>query len=170
MSRHARAPIPPETTALVIVHLSSIMTYVDYYGVLAGECFALDLIEAITTHDGPVVVMDQDWSGLMQCGASLRLYNAIKNAANQRGVVWFHHDEMEDRDPWTTGMDQLAKTLRKLKARKVLVGGLWLSETSGCVRETRQQLTWRRFSSTIVEKWCALEENDRCSASGASHA
>ena len=160
MSKHARPPIPPETTVLVIVHLSSIMCYVDYYGVLAGERFALDLIQGITAHDGPVVVMDQDWSGLMQCGASLRLYNAIKNAANQRGVVWFHHDEMEDTDPWTTGMDQLAKTLRRLKAHKVLVGGLWLSETSGCVRETRQQLTWRRFSSTIVEKWCALEEND----------
>ena len=159
MSRHAREPIPPETTVLVIVHLSSIMSYVDYYGVLPGERFAFDLIQGITTHDGPVVIMDQDWSNFMQ-GASLRLYNAIKNAANQRGVVWFHHDEMEDKAPWTAGMDQLAKTLRKLKAHKVLVGGLWLSETSGCVRETLQQLTWRRLSSHIVEPLCAHEEND----------
>jgi nicotinamidase-related amidase len=159
MSRHARAPIPPETTVLVVVHLSSILNYADVYGVRATQRLASDLIHAIESHNGPVVVMDQEWRTDMS-GDVRRQYDAIREAGARRDALLFHHDEMSDRNPWTDGMDELARILRQLKARKVLVCGLWLSAASGCVRYTRQSLTWRRISSRIVEEWSAFEEND----------
>lgn len=159
MSRRARDPIPPETTVLVIVHLSSIMTYIDFYGIAAAQRFAADVIRGIESHDGPVVILDQEWRSSMR-GHTRSLYDKIHASGERRGAIWFHHNEMEDANPWTDGMDQLARLLRELKARRVLVGGLWLGEQSGCVRYTRQSLTWRRISSRIVEELCAFEEND----------
>ena len=150
-----------EATALVIVHLSSIMHYVDWYGLGAGQRFAAALMAGIDTHPGPVVIMDQEERRYMDEGAGVR-YDRIKHTCEARDqVTWFHHDELEDPNPWTDGMDTLARLLRRLDARTVLIGGLWLGKTSGCVRYTRQSLTWRRVSAHIVEHLCAFEENDR---------
>lgn len=45
---------------LVIVHLSSIDSYLHFYGVDPAIQLITDIKLAITTHPGPVVVMDQE--------------------------------------------------------------------------------------------------------------
>lgn len=148
----------PET--LVIVHLCSIDSYVDYYGVNPAIQLITDIKLAITTHPGPTVIMDQEWKEISEDAKIMRL--SVLDLQKYCPVTHFHHDEMMDISPWQDGMKSLAKLLRSLKTNRVRLGGLWTSESgvSGCVHETQRHLRARNIPCYIDKKICALEEND----------
>lgn len=147
--------------ALIIVHLSSLDGYVQYYGVEPAAVLVNDLRMAIVKHSGPVVVMDQGWDFISEDAKALRQM-ILDMQFTYTNMVVFHHDEMMDVSPWQGGMRALAKVVRSLKVNRVRLGGLWTSEsgTTGCVHEVQRQLRARNIPCYIDRTICALEEND----------
>jgi hypothetical protein len=145
---------------LVIVHLSSLESYVQYYGPDAALQFTTDIKVAIMTHPGPVVIMDQEWSEISEDTRVLR--NSILDLQQFHRFTLFHHDELTDLSPWQNGMKELAKLLRSLKTSRVRLGGLWTSHNhaTGCVHEVQRQLRARNIPCYIDPKISALEEDD----------
>ena len=148
---------------LVIVHLSSIDSYVDFYGIEPAQKMVNDIRFAIATHIGPVIVMDQGWQEISEDAKLLRQMVLDLQVVYPQRVTVFHHDEWCDISPWQDGMKNLAKILRKLKTNRVRLGGFWTSETatSGCVHEVQRQLRARNRPCYIEKEICALEENDK---------
>ncbi len=146
---------------LVIVHLSSIDSYVQFYGLEPAQMLINDLRFAIITHPGPVVVMDQQDDDISNEAKQLRdmILDLEKFYVN---LQVFHHDEMCDVSPWQDGMKAFAKVLRGLGTHRVRVGGLWASQdaSSGCVHEVVRQLRARNIPCYVDKKLCAFEEND----------
>jgi hypothetical protein len=146
---------------LVVVHLSSIDSYVQFYGFYPAQLFINDLRFAIITHAGPVVVMDQDWTEISDEAQQLReMVLDLKKFHHNFAV--FHHDELCDVSPWQDGMKALAKVLRGLGTQRVRIAGLWASQdgSSGCVHEVQRQLRSRNIPCYVDAKLCAFEEND----------
>lgn len=153
---------PEMQEALVIVHLSSLDGYVQYYGVEPAQILVNDFRMAIVKHAGPVVVMDQGWDFISEDAKVLRQM-LLDMQRIYRNMIVFHHDEMCDISPRQDGMKMLARTIRGLKVSRVRLGGLWASErgTSGCVHEVQRQLRARNIPSYVDAAICALEENDK---------
>lgn len=148
--------------ALIIVHLSSIDSYVDYYGVEAAQHLINDLRLAIVQHvAGPVIVMDQGWTEISEDARILRQM-VLDMQAIYPALVLFHHDEMCDISPWQDGMRDLARLFRKLQVSRARLGGLWTSESgvTGCVHEVQRQLRARNIPCYVDRAICAQEEND----------
>ena len=147
---------------LVIVHLSSIDSYRDFYGVDPAIQLAADLKVVIITHPGPVVVMDQECEEIISEDAKV-LRASVLDLQRLRDITIFHHDELVDVSPWQDGMKRLAKVLRGMGTTRVRLGGLWASEsgTTGCVHETQGQLRARNIPCWIDHSLVALEENDK---------
>lgn len=145
---------------LVIVHLSSIDSYIRFYGVKPAMELAVDLCLAITSHPGSTVIMDQEDDDISEDGKVMRA--KVLEMQNYCPVTIFHHDEMMDLSPWQDGMKNLAHLLRQLKTYRIRLGGLWTSESgkSGCVHEVKRQMSYRGFPGWIDKSICALEEND----------
>ena len=143
---------------LVIVHLSSIDSYVTFYGVEAATRLATDLVEAMLAYNGPVLVMDQQEEDISPEARTLR--SDILGV--ERSLLIFHHDELCDISPWQAGMTALARELRKLNTKRVRLGGLWATHdaSSGCVHEVQRQMRARNFACTIDTRLCAFETND----------
>lgn len=146
---------------LIIVHLSSVDSYISHYGVGPAQRMINDIRFAITSHPGPVVVMDQGWDFISEDAKQLRQM-VLDMQSIYSNMVVFHHDEMMDISPWQDGMKELARLLRKLKTSRVRLGGFWTSEnaTSGCVHETQRHLRARNFACYIDKRISAIEEND----------
>lgn len=154
---------------LVIVHLSSIDSYIRFYGVNPAIQLVTDIKMAITTHPGPTVVMDQEDNDISEDAKVMRasVLDLKKYEIKEYyPFTLFHHDEMMDASPWQDGMKALAKLLRQFKTNgatnRVRLGGLWTSQNgqSGCVHEVQRQLRARSIPSYIDRKICALEDND----------
>lgn len=145
---------------LVIVHLSSIDSYLHFYGVDPAIQLITDIKLAITTHPGPVVVMDQEDNDISEDAKVMR--QSVLDLQQYCPITLFHHDEMMDISPWQDGMKALARLLRQLKTYRIRLGGLWTSESgkSGCVHEVKRQMSCRGIPGWIDKNICALEEND----------
>jgi len=146
---------------LIIVHLSSIDSYLNFYGLEPAQVMINDLRFVIALHSGPILLMDQEWEDISNDAKTLRqmvldLQNIYTN------IEAFHHDELMDISPWQDGMKALAKQLRKFKTARVILGGFWtsLDATSGCVHEVQRQLRARNIPCYINKKICALETHD----------
>ena len=141
---------------LVIVHLSSIDSYNDFYGIEPAQAMINELRFAIATHPGPVVVMDQGWSEISEDAKLLRQM-ILEMQTSCPNMVVLHHDELMDRSPWQDGMKELVKLLRQLKTQRVRLAGFWTSEnaTDGCVHEVHRQLHARNIPCYIDTKMCA---------------
>lgn len=146
--------------ALIIVHLSSLDSYVSYYGVEPAQRFVNDVRLAMVKHIGPMVVMDQGWDCISEDAKVLR--QMVLDMQEIYPIIIFHHDELCDVSPWQEGMRELAKIVRSLNVNRVRLGGLWASESgaSGCVHEVQRQLRARNIPCYIDKSICALEEND----------
>ncbi len=145
---------------LLIVHLSSIDSYISFYDIDAGVMMINDIRFAIAAHRGPIVILDQGWSHISNEAKHLRkTILAMKVLAN---LTIFHHDEMTDLSPWQDGMNDLATLLNNLHLSSVRIGGFWASqnEDSGCVHEVQRQLLARNISCYIDTSICAFEEAD----------
>lgn len=145
---------------LVIVHLSSIDSYLHFYGVDPAIQFITDIKLAITIHPGPTVIMDQEDEYISEDAKTMR--QSVLDLGKYCPMTLFHHDEMMDVSPWQDGMKTLARLLRQLQTNRVRLGGLWASETgmSGCVHEVQRQMRYRNIPCYIDKSICALEEND----------
>src|SRR5262249_830033 len=143
-------------------HLSSIDSYLDYYGVDAAIQLVIDLTMAIVTHPGHVIIMDQEWDDITEDARILRASVLSLQRFCPR-ITLFHHDEWCDISPWQDGMKRLAKLLRQLQTSRVRLAGLWASEsgTTGCVHEVQRQLRARNILAFVDASFVALEENDR---------
>lgn len=148
--------------ALIIVHLSSLDGYVQYYGVDCAQALVNDLRMAIVQHPGPIVVMDQGWNFIPEDAKTLRQM-VLDMQSIYTNMQVFHHDEMMDVSPWQDGMKTLAKVVRGLNINRVRLGGMWASESgiTGCVHEVQRQLRARNIPCYIDSNICAFEENDR---------
>lgn len=147
--------------ALIIVHLSSIDSYIGFYGIAAGMQFALELKKALLAHPGPIVILDQEWKELSPEARELRAF-VLDGTQHHPHATVFHHDPMKDADPWGQRMDFLAQLLRQMGAVRVRLGGLWASQDqrTGCVHETSRQLTRRGFSCEVDAPLCASGNRD----------
>lgn len=145
---------------LCIVHLSSVDSYVDFYGCEAAQRMINDLRFAITTHTGPIIIMDQGWNEISDDAKLLR--QMVLDMQHLAPITLFHHDELIDIRPWQDGMKALASLLRQLKSKRVRLGGFWTSEnaTIGCVHEVQRQLRSRNIACSIDKSICALAEGD----------
>jgi hypothetical protein len=147
---------------LVIVHLSSIDNYIDFYGIDAAIQFVTDLKMAIVTGYPTVqtVIMDQEWDEISDEAFALRY--SVLELQNFYPITLFHHDELCDISPWQEGMKKLAKLLREMETSRVRLGGLWAKArgATGCVHEVQRCLRARNIPCSIDSSLIALEEND----------
>jgi len=102
---------------LVIVHLSSLDSYVATYGRAAGYSLAHRLAEAIKVADR-CVVTDQGWPVSENSGPRLKIESSLE--VHPR-VIRFTHDEATD--GWDEPMPRLAADLGALKGDPILMGG-----------------------------------------------
>ena len=117
--------------ALVIVHLSSLDAYTAERGFDDGESLAWNLSQAILDHDGPVVVIDQEWplEG-RESRPRESVLAEIDPVADK--VLWLDFDEAEE--SWKDFLPSLKETLDSFGVTKVTVGGFWFDPSlkSGC--------------------------------------
>lgn len=129
--------------ALVLVHLSSLDSYTDYAGADAGEGLARRLSEAVLSHNGPVIIVDQGWElGPRQSRPRAQLLEEI---SPRQDIVWIRFDEA--RESWEDFFPQLDRALEEAGADSVVVGGVWYDESlhTGCATYTYlhlRQLGW----------------------------
>lgn len=136
----------PET-ALVIVHLSSLDSFTADMGPGAGDELGYNISDAILHHDGPVIVVDQNWSiGYRQSRPRQMVLRRIKD---RRGIIWMQFDEgVEEWDPF---LRKLRARLKLLQVKEVIVGGVWYDPKlkSGCATEVYLYL--RNFFKAKVD-------------------
>lgn len=127
--------------ALVLVHLSSLDSYTDYAGSDAGEDLAGRLAEAILSHDGPVILVDQGWE--LGPRASRPRAQLLEEIAPRQDVVWIHFDEAVER--WEDFFPRLDRALEEAGAGSVRVGGIWYDPSlhTGCATFTYLNLRQR---------------------------
>jgi hypothetical protein len=148
---------------LIVVHLSSIDNYIDFYGLDSAIQFVTDLKMAIITGypTTKTIIMDQEWTEISDAAKSLR--TSVTELSKLYPVTLFHHDELCDVSPWQDGMTKLARLLREMKTSRVRLAGLWASESgaTGCVHEVQRQLRARNIPVFVDTSLVALEENDK---------
>lgn len=137
--RGRRSCVP---TALVVVHLSSLDAYAwhasEYGQTDRAPRLGSTLARAIAEHDGPVVVVDQQWSLRTPFAAARRL---VLEAIDARpGVVTIRFDEATD--SWRRFLPRLRVALEKAGVSRVHVGGLWreMPGQGGCVTRVARYL------------------------------
>ena len=134
---------------LIIVHLSSLDTYLDYHPE-KGRALTERLSEAIEHFHGLVLVLDEEW------GNPTRQRKHLQRVLRYRGgaTLYVHHDEnceIEEldegfRDAWQQLEHQLPLLLHREGVTRVIIGGFWWFRdgTNGCVNEVEKILNeWR---------------------------
>lgn len=139
--------------ALIIVHLCSLDSMIQFEGVNSARSLSTSIVAAIQRHHGPVIVMDQEWDEIREEAKQL------KNDILSLNVIPFHHDELMDVNPWTDGMKRFASFLRARGVQKARLGGFWASRdaSSGCVHETCRQLRYRHIPCQVDAPLCGFE-------------
>lgn len=125
------------TEVLVIVHLSSLDSYSWHARTHRSECMAdalgRDLADAVRTHAGPIIVVDQAWPLDAEWSHARR---AVLAAIVERAdAVTEHFDEATEY--WAPFRRRLWRRLTGLGATKVRLAGVWWDDAleSGCVSE-----------------------------------
>jgi len=127
---------------LVIVHLSSLDAYAWHAAASGQDHLALELgaaiAGAISAHNGPVIVVDQQWD-TQSPFAAVRL-PALAAVAARPGVLVLHFDEATS--SWRGFLPRLRATLDRHGVPGVRLGGLWrdLPEQGGCVSRVARYL------------------------------
>lgn len=103
------------TTALVIVHLSSLDSYAEQVGERAGAQLANRIVAAIREHDGPVYIIDQAWDGPLR--------DHVADATRDVAVTWMQFDE--DVSDWNVFLPKLRRRLQRDRVDRVVIGGVW---------------------------------------------
>lgn len=144
--------------ALLIVHLSSLDSYTWECGMEKGDALADQLILALRTCTGPIVLTDQRWPLLGSTSRPRSRVLAWVRITSR--VVWFAHDE--ESEGWERPMHQLGSLLRALNVTHLRIGGVWATEHGlhGCVNQTMKQLTKQGFTCTMDPSICGFDGND----------
>lgn len=125
------------SNALVIVHLSSLDSYAEKYGVAVAQDLADRLSEAILTHAGPVFIIDQRWPYTE--GISDPRVNLVQHVQLARDIKWSHFDDRSD--DWDIYLEHLRKALLRAGVKNIILGGMWYSpEGAGCVSDAQTVL------------------------------
>lgn len=145
---------------LVIVHLSSIESYLTFFGVDSAIRLITEIKLAMLTHVGEILILDQGWD-ITEDAKVLR--QSVLDLEQYRPLIVIHHCELTDVSPWQDGMKTLARQLRQMKTCRVRLGGFWASETatSGCVHEVQRHLRARNIPCYIDTHICAFEEETK---------
>ena len=141
--------------ALLIVHLSSLDSYVWECGIELSERLCDALIRTITMYPGPLVITDP---GHALIGKESRPRASVLEWVRRRGqVTWFAHDE--EADDWDEPMQRLGQLLRSLGITHVRIGGVWATENGrhGCVNETLKYLAAQGFVCWMDADLCGFE-------------
>lgn len=153
---------------LGIVHLSSIDSFLEYYGVYPAMKLAVDLKMAVLSHPGRTIILDQGWDEIAEDAKYMR-QSVLDLERLVSGVTVLHHDELADIDPWTKGMAVVAKHIKAMNPSRIRLGGLWASVDgkSGCVHEVQRQVRSRlRLPCYVDYAIVGLEEKDQRASIG----
>lgn len=148
------------TTALVVVHLSSLDAYAwhaDEYGVQGlATRLGRALAAAVREHEGPVVVVDQQWR--MRSDYSIARAEVIEAIGTRTDVTGIRFDE--DTGSWRTFLPRLRASLVAVSATRVRLGGLWNDNVkrSGCVNRVDRYL--RRYYPVTLDTGIAGAMDD----------
>jgi hypothetical protein len=126
------------TTALVIVHLSSLDAFTWTVGADTGAALASSLVQAIKQHRGAIYVIDQKWP--LRGAAEQRPRRAVLAALARRKHVTLPFDEATA--SWDWFLPRLRGRLRRDGVTRVVLGGIWWTKhgRSGCVNATHRYL------------------------------
>lgn len=119
------------SNAVVILHLSSLDSYADAYGLDEAEALAGRMKDVVLNHHGPVYIVDQRWPlGSPDSGPRDRFVHQVQLA---RDIEWIHWDE-SIRD-WEDFLREFGATLKDDGVRLVFLGGIWYDPggSMGCV-------------------------------------
>lgn len=126
------------SSALVIVHLSSLDMYADMYGVDTAQDLVDRLVDAVLDHAGPVYIIDQRWPYSEKISdPRLDFVNRVQLA---RDINWLHFED--DNVVWELFLEHFGNHLKRDKVRTVVLGGVWYSpEGAGCVSDAQEYLS-----------------------------
>lgn len=121
------------TTALVIVHLSSLDAYAESVGIHQAEKLARRIILKIQRHNGPIYVVDQDWEYIVPWSGPRR--SVVLAIARNPKVRWIRFDEAID--DWDRFLLKLRRVVRENGIESAVVGGIWFDPKmkTGCATE-----------------------------------
>lgn len=170
-------------TALVIIHLSSLDSFTDLEYLATGErddgyALAYQMSEAVNAHQGPIIIVDQMWlfygresrprtHFLENIGVDFDDYEKwglgegdVYEQEKPRKITWIRFDEQGQ--DWDEFLALLEKTLKKLRVKDVLLGGLFYEHdlSEGCVTHTYKFL--RDRIPTKVEHHLVGAANAHC--------
>jgi hypothetical protein len=127
---------PDETgiEALVIVHLSSLDAYTAHAGPEEGRLLGERLAQAILTHNGPVIIVDQGWEGGRRESRPREML--LEEISSRQDIAWIRFDEAEE--SWDDFFPRLFSTLDDQGATSAVVGGIWYDDSlhTGCATFT----------------------------------
>jgi hypothetical protein len=134
--------------ALVIVHLSSLDSYTDYAGSEEGKLLGERLTQAILSHPGPVIIVDQDWETGYQ--ASRPRESLLEAIQRRQDVVWIKFEEAEE--SWDDFFPKLYAALDQVEATSSVIGGIWYEPSlhTGCA--TFVYLHLKQRMPTVVDE------------------
>lgn len=140
------------TNALIVMHLSSLDS-LQWQDPHEAEALAERLANAVRTHVGPVIVVDQAWS--LKRGESDARAEFLR-ATEAVPVVRMRFDE--ETAAWGPFLARLVKKLEQLKVTNVTVAGLWYDpqHKSGCATEVYLHLK-PRFNTRVEPSLVACE-------------
>ena len=124
-----------DRTALILMHVDSIGAYRFERG-LDPEGIERRMLEAIRTHKGPLIVVNQGWGE----------GDEFVEAAERRDGYIIKFDELES--TWPPFLKKLNRLLKELGVTNVRLGGFWYrpDQTSGCATKVLLYLRSRGYT------------------------
>jgi hypothetical protein len=132
--------------ALVLIHLSSLDSYVVQYGMEQATQLALRMRAAVLNHDGPVYIVDQRWP--FSEPHSIPRHEFVISIQLARDINWIHWDEWNS---WEDFLSDLRGQLKRDGVNQIVLGGVWYDPSleAGCVSETYLYL--KNFFLVIID-------------------
>jgi hypothetical protein len=165
-----------QAEALLIMHLSSLDCYFDIYGAKKADQMAEKLIEAMSFHNGPVIVVDELWEIGIRHDSEARekIYElALFPMLEQGTAILIAHDEGWESDfswqgkplsecvdeemgytgYWPELFQELLPVLNELNINRIRIGGFWYDPgyNHGCALAAGRYLS-RMFDVKYDEK------------------
>lgn len=140
-------PVPQDPPALdlamkglAIINLSALDAYTDEFGEDAGAKFAHKLYEKISSFEGPVYIVDQNWLPTENSAPRMALKRSLRPMMLQKDIAFeeFRENEQE----WPDFLRQFRDRLQKGGVSHLVLGGLWYDPDlqSGAVSEAYKYL------------------------------